>query len=115
MDTKDKQVSEEASLGMKLVQKTKELMKRELNKHGELDEDWDLDIDKDIVEEEVITSDEFFERFKAIFDNLWDEVADEVLYEKRQAESDRREIERTDRRAYQAEKARQIKSMKQRS
>lgn len=102
----EKQVSSEATLGMKLVQKTKELMREQIEEHGSLDEHWDLDVDKEIVEEEVYTSDELFEKFQDIFNNLWDDCLDQVTYELRQAEADRRDRERTDRRAYSAEKNR---------
>jgi len=99
-------LAKEITLSLRLVKKMRELMKKSIEEHGELDEEWNLDIDQDYVDEDVILSDEFYEKYKKIFDHLWDEVADEATYEMRQGKQERLDRERTDRRAFNAEKNR---------
>lgn len=99
-------LAKEATLGLKLVKKMRELMKQKIMEHGELDDHWDLKLNPDLVDEGVIQSDEFYSKYKKIFDHLWDEVYEEALYEMRQGKQDELDKERTDLRAFNIEKSR---------
>jgi hypothetical protein len=78
----------------------------EIEEQGEIDECGDLDIEKDFVYEEVIQDEKITQALESILDTFWDEATEQAKYQKRQAWQEQRDRERTDRRAFIAEKNR---------
>lgn len=81
---------------LRFVKEVKKILKDKLREESKLDECWDLVADKEVVEEEIITSEEFYKQAQKITNQLWASVVDEVTYEKRQLRSEIRAKQRSE-------------------
>lgn len=96
-ERKQSKQNEKLNLLAELAEVIAEETEKVLLKEGELDEHWDLDVDKIVVEEEVLMSDEVYQVLEKIFTLRYKELKDKVTYYMRQGEADERDKRRTDR------------------
>lgn len=108
MDTSNKQ-AKKINQGIKLVNKITQLAKRKLTEHAEVDENGDVELpDFDDLSCYVLEDEKLGDAVIEMLKEHYDELSEQVTYEERVAWSDRKERERTDRRAFNAEKSRVV-------